>query len=204
MEVIYIPWSRAIELCYRLATKVLDDNVRPDMVIAISRGGLVPARIVSDVLGVDQLYVVKSRLWGIGGKLYDQPRIEGAQAIEVDGKDVLIIDEVVDTGATMNKVVDIIKWNGAKSVKAGVLHYKSTSSFIPDYFVEKIERWAWIFYPWSFSETLYALASKEGSDILQNAFRILKRVNATELYIDPLSITRSLERYIEEGQGRSR
>lgn len=203
MEIIYVPWSRAIEYCYKLATKILDDGFRPDMVIAISRGGLVPARIVSDVLGVDQLYVVKSRLWGIGGKLFDQPRVEGAQAIEVRGKDVLVIDEVVDTGATMSKVVDIIKWNGARAVKTGVLHYKSTSSFVPDYFVEKIERWAWIFYPWSFSETLYALARKEGGDVLQNAFRILKRINATELYIDPLSIARSLERYMEEERKRT-
>jgi hypoxanthine phosphoribosyltransferase len=44
----YIPWSRAIEYCYRLATILLDAGVNPNAIVAVSRGGLVPARIVSD------------------------------------------------------------------------------------------------------------------------------------------------------------
>jgi GMP synthase-like glutamine amidotransferase len=48
-------------------------------------------------------------------------------------------------GATMSKIVRIIKSLGVKSVKTAVLHYKSTSAYKPDYYVEKLEKRVWIF-----------------------------------------------------------
>jgi hypoxanthine phosphoribosyltransferase len=67
IEVIYVPWSKAIEYCYKLASILLDAGEDPDTIVAVSRGGLVPARIVSDVLGVDDLVVLRSRFWGCFG-----------------------------------------------------------------------------------------------------------------------------------------
>lgn len=61
IEVMYLPWSKAIEYCYKLASILLDAGENPDTIIAISRGGLVPARVVSDILGVDDLVVLRSR-----------------------------------------------------------------------------------------------------------------------------------------------
>jgi hypoxanthine phosphoribosyltransferase len=197
LEVIYIPWSRAIELCYRLASMLLDAGEDPDVIVAVSRGGLIPARIVSDVLGVDELVVLRSKFWGVGGRMYSEPRIERHERLDLTGKSVLVVDEVTDTGATLSKVTRLVRDLGATVVKTAVLHYKATSSFIPDYYVEKLERWAWIFYPWSFSETLYGLARLRGGDIVVEAFNILKELGASELYLDPLKIKSSLERYLE-------
>jgi len=197
LEVIYIPWSKAIELCYRLASMLLDAGEDPDVIVAVSRGGLIPARIVSDVLGVDELVVLRSKFWGVGGRMYSEPRIERRERLDLTGKSVLVVDEVTDTGATLSKVTRLVRDLGAAVVKTAVLHYKATSSFTPDYYVEKLERWAWIFYPWSFSETLYGLARLRGGDIIVEAFNILKELGASELYLDPLKIKSSLERYLE-------
>jgi hypoxanthine phosphoribosyltransferase len=95
---------------------------------------------------------------------------------------------VTDTGATLSKVIRLVRDLGAAVVKTAVLHHKATSSFTPDYYVEKLERWAWIFYPWSFSETLYGLARLRGGDIVVEAFNILKELGVSELYLDPLKI----------------
>ncbi len=73
IEVMYLPWSKAIEHCYKLASTLLDAGENPDTIIAISRGGLVPARVVSDILGVDDLVVLRSRFWGIGSKVLKEP-----------------------------------------------------------------------------------------------------------------------------------
>jgi len=197
LEVIYIPWSKAIELCYRLASMLLDAGEDPDVIVAVSRGGLIPARIVSDVLGVDELVVLRSKFWGVGGRMYSEPRIERHERLDLAGKSVLVVDEVTDTGATLSKVTRLVRDLGATVVKTAVLHYKATSSFTPDYYVEKLERWAWIFYPWSFSETLYGLARLRGGDVVTEAFNILKELGASELYLDPLKIKSSLERYLE-------
>jgi hypoxanthine phosphoribosyltransferase len=84
-EVIYIPWSRAIEYCYRLAAILLDAGVNPDTILAVSRGGLVPARIVSDVLGVEDLVVLRSRFWGIGGRLLEEPEVRSHERLDLEG-----------------------------------------------------------------------------------------------------------------------
>jgi hypoxanthine phosphoribosyltransferase len=196
IEVMYLPWSKAIEHYYKLASILLDAGENPDTIIAISRGGLVPARVVSDILGVDDLVVLRSRFWGIGSKVLKEPEVRVHEKLDLGGKQVLVVDEVVDTGATMSKIVRIIKSLGVKSVKTAVLHYKSTSAYKPDFYVEKLEKWVWIFYPWSFSETLFGLAKLRGGDIVESAFTILRDLRASELYMDPIRIKASLSRYL--------
>ncbi|MEM1618999.1 MAG: phosphoribosyltransferase [Desulfurococcaceae archaeon] len=195
MKVIYIPWSKAIEYCYRLASMILDDGVKVDTVVAVSRGGLVPARIVSDVLGVDNLVVIRSKFWGIGGTIRKEPEISLHEKVDFVDQDVLVVDEVTDTGATLSRITRLVKERGANSVKTAVLHYKSTSTFKPDYYVEKLEEWAWIFYPWSLVETLYSLARMEGENVVDNAMMVLKKLGAVELYLDPLRLIESVKRY---------
>jgi hypoxanthine phosphoribosyltransferase len=200
VEVVYIPWSKAVEYCYKLASILLDAGESPDSIVAVSRGGLVPARIVSDVLGVDDLVVLRSRLWGIGGRVREEPEVKAHEELNPSGKSVLVVDEVVDTGATLSRIVRLLKELGAAEVKTAVIHYKASSSFKPDYYVERVEKWAWIFYPWSFSETLYGLAKQAGGDVYESAFKTLRDIGASELYMDPLRIKASLKNYIDRAE----
>ena len=197
MEVLYLPWSKALSMCYRLAEIILESGNNFNTVVTISRGGLVPARIVSDVIGVDDFHVVRSRFWGVGGRILQEPEISYYGGIELKNKKVLIVDEVVDTGTTMSRIVRLVKDLGALEIKTAVLHYKTSSSFIPDYYVERVEKWVWIYYPWSFSETLFELARQEDNNkIPEKAFEILRKLNASELYLDPQRISESLNAYM--------
>ncbi len=196
MRVKYVPWGEALKLCYSLAGKILDSSASFDTIVTISRGGLVPARIVSDVLGIEEMYVIRSRFWGIAGKVFDEPQVSIHEPLDVDGKDVLVVDEVVDTGLTMGKVMKLIKGMGARDVKSAVLHYKLTSSLKPDYYVEVVREWVWIFYPWSFSETLYSLAKREGGDVLESALRIALRVGAEVDLLGAEALKLSLMEYV--------
>ncbi|MEM2005057.1 MAG: phosphoribosyltransferase [Zestosphaera sp.] len=199
MEVLYVPWSKALSMCYRLAESILDSSEDFSTVVTISRGGLVPARIVSDVIGVDDLHVVRSRFWGVGGIIFKEPEISYYGGLNLGGKKVLIVDEVVDTGSTMSRIVRLVNDLGASKVKTAVLHYKTSSSLKPDYYVELVEKWVWIYYPWSFSETLFELArQKDGDAVIAGAFDMLKELNASELYLDPQRISDSLGRYIRK------
>ncbi len=195
MRVIYVPWIKALRMCYELAAKILRSGRAFDAVVTISRGGLIPARIVSDVLGVEDLYVIRSKLWGVGGKLFDKPLIRIEGGINVKGRRVLIIDEVVDTGSTMSEVIRIVKGLGASSIASGVLHYKLTSTVRPDYYVEEVREWAWIFYPWSLSETLYSLASRVNGCVIDEALRIAESLGAGEGLLERDDLRLSIERY---------
>ncbi|MEM4482029.1 MAG: phosphoribosyltransferase [Desulfurococcaceae archaeon] len=195
MKILYIPWSRALEQCYKLASIVLDEDLEVDAIVAISRGGLVPARIMSDVIGVEELIVLRSKFWGTGVRIREEPELLVHERFNLNGLNVLVVDEVVDTGATMAKVTRFIKDAGSNLVKTAVLHYKSSSSFIPDYYVEKFNEWVWIYYPWSLSETLYDVARKRTGDIVESSLKILREINAVELYLDPIRIKESILRY---------
>ncbi|MEM0026077.1 MAG: phosphoribosyltransferase [Zestosphaera sp.] len=205
MEVLYLPWSTALSMCYRLAEIILDSGEDFTTVVTISRGGLVPARIVSDVIGVDDFHVVRSRFWGVGGRILEEPEISYYGGIELKNKKVLIVDEVVDTGTTMSRIVRLVNGLGALKVKTAVLHYKTSSSFVPDYYVERVEKWVWIYYPWSFSETLFELARQEDENkILEKAFEILRKLNASELYLDPQRMSESLSAYLKRWEAGKR
>ncbi len=196
VDVIYVSWDKAIRMCYELAVKILNSNEEFDAIVTISRGGLIPARIVSDVLGIDEFYTIRSKYWGVYGRVYEEPRVSIHEVIDVKDKKVLIIDEVVDTGDTMSKIVDIVYKLGAKEIKVGVLHYKARSKYIPDYYVEKIEKWAWIFYPWSMSETLYGLAVKDShGDVLDRVRRIIEELGVEVDYLGYENLVRSIEIY---------
>ncbi|MEM1638762.1 MAG: phosphoribosyltransferase [Desulfurococcaceae archaeon] len=197
MKVLYIPWSKALEYCYKLASMILDDNLKVDAIVAVSRGGLIPARIISDVLGVDEVVVIRSKFWGTGVHVRKEPEISAHEKMNFENLKILVVDEVTDTGATLSKITELARSLGASDIRTAVLHFKSTSKFKPDYYVEKLDEWVWIFYPWSLGETLYELAKKRNGDIVKNAMEILRELNAVELYLDPLRIIESIERYIK-------
>ncbi len=200
MRVKYVPWGEALKLCYSLAGRILDSGASFDAIVTISRGGLVPARIISDVLGIEEMYVIRSRFWGVAGRVFEEPQVSIHEPLDVSGKDVLVVDEVVDTGLTMGKVVKLIRGMGARNVKSAVLHYKLTSSLRPDYYVEVVKEWVWIFYPWSFSETLYSLAKREGGDVLESALRIALRVGAEVDMLGAEALKLSLMEYVRRDQ----
>ncbi|MCD6324612.1 MAG: phosphoribosyltransferase [Desulfurococcales archaeon] len=182
-------------MCYSLAESVMDSGKDFDAIVTISRGGLIPARIVSDVLGIDEFYTVRSKFWGIGGRIAPEPLVKMYEGVDVKGRDVLVVDEVVDTGATMAKVVRLLRGLGAKNIRTAVLHYKSTSSFIPNYFVEKVDHWVWIFYPWSFSETLYELSRRRGGELHESAKALLRELGVEDVFMDEGHLRKSLDLY---------
>jgi len=67
MKYVYISWGEAIKLTFELAEKLLMSKYLPNSIVAISRGGLIPARILSDVINVDEVYSIKASLWGVAG-----------------------------------------------------------------------------------------------------------------------------------------
>jgi hypoxanthine phosphoribosyltransferase len=74
--------------------------------------------------------------------------------IDIYGKNVLIVDDVVDTGDTFTVTMDYVKGKNPSEIKSAVLHYKIRSTFVPDYWAEMQDEWKWIMYPWAVYEDL--------------------------------------------------
>ncbi len=190
-KVIYIPWSTAIRHCYELAVKVAESSYEPQVIIAVSRGGLIPARIVSDVLGVYELYAIRSTLYMHGRIIGGKPLISAHLPAElVEGKRVLVVDEVVDTGATMVSILGYLRKLNPLELRTAAIHYKSsTSTYRPDYYVVELKEWKWIYYPWSLVETMQDILAGNRELSVED---VVKALNISEEYVE----VRALEKHL--------
>jgi hypoxanthine phosphoribosyltransferase len=77
----------------------------------------------------------------------------------VEGKDVLIIDDIADTGGSISRADEYVRERDAASVRTATLQLLDTSEFEPDYVGERLAEWVWIVYPWNFIEDMVDLIS---------------------------------------------
>jgi hypothetical protein len=148
-----VSWDEAYRLGKAVARKIKESGYDPDIVIGVARGGLVPARVVCDFLLKKDLACIKVEHWGIAATL-GTAKIKYPLPIDITGKKLLVVDDVVDTGDTYAVLVEYLKEKNPLEVRTAVLQYKTCSAFVPDYWGEKLDKWKWIIYPWAVYEDL--------------------------------------------------
>jgi len=161
-----ITWNTAYRLSRALAHKVIESGYEPEVIIGIARGGLVPARMVCDLLLKKDLLFITTQHWGIATNLGNaRITLSLPQEADISGKRVLVVDDVADTGDSISITMDCLKEKKPLEIMTAVLHYKACSTIIPDYWGEKLQEWNWIIYPWAFYEDLAGFVQ----ELLDNA-----------------------------------
>jgi hypothetical protein len=149
-----ISWARIYEFTWRLSLRILKTAFRPDLVVAIGRGGYVPARIVCDFLEISDLTAIKIEHWGMGAQKQDAALLRFPLNIDVSGQKILVVDDVTDTGDTLRTASTYLLQQHPAEVRTAVIQHKINSRFLPDYYGQKIIKWRWIIYPWAAVEDL--------------------------------------------------
>jgi hypoxanthine phosphoribosyltransferase len=151
-------YKKSVELAELIKNHCEETGERFDAMVVVPRGGYYPANIVSRRLGFeadDMLHAsIGSYKQGSTGRLPDFQLGQMPTDKEVKGKNLLIIDEVCDTGYTLEFLMKHLKKQGAALVRSGVLHYKpslSRTGFKPDWSVATTDKW--VVYPWEADET---------------------------------------------------
>jgi hypoxanthine phosphoribosyltransferase len=131
-----------------LAQVVHDDGYRPDMVLAIARGGLLVAGALSYALGVKNTYTMNVEFYtGIDERLPVPMLLPPVPSlVDLAEARVLIADDVADTGATLALVKGFCGRQVAE-VRCAVLYEKSRSQVKCEYVWRRTDRW--ITFPWS-------------------------------------------------------
>lgn len=157
-----ITWERFQALARQLAFTIRLAPYHPDLIVAIGRGGYMPARIVSDYLDVFDLTDIKIEHYH-GAHKERFARIRYPLPADVAGKRVLLIDDVSDTGDTFEIAIRHLHERAEPAeLKTAVLHHKLASTYTPDFFAEVVREWRWITYPWAVMEDLrYLLGSMD-------------------------------------------
>jgi hypoxanthine phosphoribosyltransferase len=166
-----VSWEQFYQLARRLARLVREDGFEPEIIVAISRGGLMPARILSDHLNLFDLATLKVEHYHA---LYKQKvaKIRYPLTAEVAGRRVLLVDDVSDTGDSLQvATAHLLERGEPADLRTAVLHHKRVSSFVPDYFAEELIEWRWLIYPWAVMEDLSSfLAKMEPRPVSSEAF----------------------------------
>lgn len=155
-----VSWNDVSDLVRRVARKVVAGRWRPEAIVAISRGGLLHGRLLSDLLGIPALYAVKVEHWGLTATITGRARIAAPLSGPVEGKRVLAVDDIADTGESLALVRTHLRERGAAEIRLATLHYLPSSKVRPDFYGRTLQSWVWVVYPWNFTEDLGNVARK--------------------------------------------
>lgn len=151
-----ISWSDMEGYCNEIIRQMVADNFKPELIIGITRGGALPAVMLSQYLDV--------KMVGLDVSLRDSDEFYGPEsncwAMEdaSNGKRILIVDDINDTGATINWILkdwSCRDWNiqSSENVRFAVVidNESSKAEVTPHYSGETINKAvddSWIVFPY--------------------------------------------------------
>ncbi len=159
-------WDRIYDMLIELAKRVKDSGFKPDLIVGVCRGGWAPARVMSDLLENANTASIRIEFYLAPGVTAKKPVISQAIMVPVKGVNVLVVDDVADTGESLKVAVEHLEVCGAKAIRTATLYYKPQSILKPDFFIIQTEQW--IIFPWERLESARRLldeAEKTGKSV---------------------------------------
>jgi hypoxanthine phosphoribosyltransferase len=143
-----LTWDEFGEAARDLARSILDDGFSPEVVVAIARGGLIPGGAVAYALGAKNCGALNVEFYtGIGTVLENPELLPPHLDLEyLEGRRVLLVDDVADSGRTLKLAVELLRGKGA-DVRSVTIYTKPGSIERPDYSWRETD--LWIDFPWS-------------------------------------------------------
>lgn len=144
----------------QMAQDIADSGWMPELVVAVARGGLLPAGALSYALGIKAIGTMNVEFYTDIEETLPEPvlipPLMDVSALE--GKRVLVVDDVADSGKTLDLVMRIIRERGIPSgaegesvkvaeARCACIYMKSRSVITPDYILKHTDKW--INFPWS-------------------------------------------------------
>ena len=159
----YYSWQDIETMCVSIVNQMYKDNWRPDYIVGLTRGGNVPATIISNMTGIRCEALKVSLRDDDSGSESNCWMAEDAFGYNTQAKKILIVDDINDTGATFNWIMhdwqsgclpDEPSWDTVwtKNVRFATLTENLASDFSNVSYtcheVNKAEEDVWLVYPW--------------------------------------------------------
>lgn len=163
-ELEVLTWDGFGEAARDLARSVVASGWMPDLVIAVARGGLLPAGALAYALGIKAMGTLNVEFYTGVGETLPEPVVLPPlmDTSELPGRRVLVVDDVADSGRTLDLVMRMIRTQGlpadvdgdgvaseriAVDARSAVLYAKPVSVISPDFVWKRTDQW--IAFPWS-------------------------------------------------------
>lgn len=152
MPVRPVSLEEVVEACDRLARRILASGFEPEVIVAVARGGFTPARFLCDFLRVGALCAIRVQHYEAGAQRGDRARITIPLSADIRGARVLLVDDVNDSGDTLNVARPYLEGFSPAALRTAVLHEKSGTGHLADFRAAEIRQWRWLLYPWAVVE----------------------------------------------------
>lgn len=151
----YVSWDDVEKACLSIYAKMRKDGYKPDIILGLLKGGAIPSSIMVDLFGVSTglVHLRVSSYVGINQQkdveIYPLEFEEFANLMDIKdkGKEILIVDDIWDTGKTMAALLERLKGEKVTTMTLYTKIHKKAPDALPDYFDKTIFD-DWIVFPW--------------------------------------------------------
>lgn len=139
-------WNDIEEIADSLANKIIMNGFKPDYIIGITTGGLIPLYFLTKKLKIKNILTISAKSYNKD----KQEKVEITYLPEIDlkNKKILLVDEVAETGSSLRSVFEVVinKYQPMEIKTATLAINKEKCKFYPDFYV--VEESEWVIFPW--------------------------------------------------------
>jgi hypothetical protein len=161
VEYLRLSWADIEDQCKTIALELKKRRTSFDAIIGIARGGWIPARILSDLLDIEEIHTIRVKFYKAIGETSEKPSIVHPLPFYLNGKNVLLVDDIADTGKSLMIAIEHLRERKAGNIFVATLLKKPHSEFTPHIYVKETS--AWVIFPWEVQETIKSIKSKAKS-----------------------------------------
>lgn len=190
MKVQLLSPDEVVDACDVVAKRILASRFRPEIIVAVARGGFMPARFLCDFLDLGTLCSIRVQHYAAGASKGKEARVTIPLATDIRGARVLVVDDVNDSGDTLRAARSYLEPLGPAKLRTAVLHEKLVTTCPADFSAGEVRKWRWILYPWAMVEDI-AQFVREMVPAPRDAEETLRRLHACYgLELTPRQLTR--------------
>jgi hypothetical protein len=157
-----VTWDEITSWTAGVAEKIRDCGCKPTVIIGLTRGGWVPARLLCDHLKVKKLYAVKTEHWGITANPDGRALLTQELNINIESDSVLVVDDITDTGESMTLAMAHLYKMKPRELRNATLLHITHSKIEPEFYTVEVpkEKWTWFIFPWNLNEDMRTILPK--------------------------------------------
>ena len=151
-KLLYLSWNDVGNYMEEIFQELTSHKVRPSVIVGIWRGGLVLSVFLANRFHLHRLQVLAITR-NLNDEKYAQrgePQLQwAAPTMSLRDEDVLIVDDIVGDGGTLEAALAIVKQHHPRSISTAVIARNQNSRLLPDYYGYLADDW--VVFPWESS-----------------------------------------------------
>jgi len=156
MDFLSLTWKDLEKETYALSKKIKTGGRSVDLIVAVARGGLTIAQLLTDFMALPITSFTISSYRDL--QQQKNPEITFKIGNKLHDKKILLVDDISDTGKTFTRGITYLQELGAQEIVTASLLVKPWTSYLPDYYVLKTDKW--VIFPYEIRETTESLLTK--------------------------------------------